>query len=52
MGELIDKFKGRAKQVFGALTGDRRRQTEGVVDEKKGDVKGRFEEIKQDIKRK
>ena len=50
MGEIIDKLKGKAKQVEGDLTGDRARHAEGRVDEAKGDVKGKFEEVKQDIK--
>jgi uncharacterized protein YjbJ (UPF0337 family) len=51
MGELIDKAKGKAKQVIGSVTGDRGKQAEGMVDEKKGDLKEKFEDIKQDIKR-
>ena len=50
MGELIDKVKGKAKQVEGSITGDRGRQAEGLVEEKKGDLKGGFERVKQDIK--
>ncbi|HEX9101363.1 MAG TPA: CsbD family protein [Polyangia bacterium] len=50
MGELMDKLKGKIKQVEGAITGDRSRQTEGVIDEKKGDLKEKFEEAKQSIK--
>lgn len=50
MGEIIDKLKGKAKQVEGSITGDRSRQAEGVIDEKKGDAKGKFEEVKQNIK--
>lgn len=50
MGEMIDKLKGKAKQVEGDLRGDRTRHTEGVADEKKGDVKGGIEEVKHDIK--
>lgn len=50
MGEIIDKMKGKAKQVEGAITGDRGRQAEGLVDEKKGDLKGKFEEAKQGVK--
>ncbi len=50
MGEIIDKLKGKAKQVEGDLTGDRARHAEGRVDEAKGDLKGKFEELKQDIK--
>jgi uncharacterized protein YjbJ (UPF0337 family) len=51
MGELIDKAKGKAKQVYGSITGDRSKQAEGVVDEKKGQMKEKFEDLKQDIKR-
>ena len=51
MGEIIDKTKGKAKQVVGSVTGDRAKQMEGVVEEKKGDLKGKFEDIKQDVKR-
>ena len=51
MGELIDKAKGKAKQVQGKLTGDRAREAEGKLDELKGDAKGAFEELKTDAKR-
>jgi uncharacterized protein YjbJ (UPF0337 family) len=51
VGELIDKAKGKAKQVEGDLTGDRVRHAEGVLDETKGKIKGKVEEVKQDIKR-
>lgn len=50
MGELIDKAKGKLKQVEGDLTGDRGRHAEGRIDEAKGNLKGKFEEVKQDIK--
>lgn len=52
MGELIDKAKGKIKQVEGELTGDRSRKAEGVVDEKKGDLKEAFENVKRDIRQK
>ena len=51
MGELIDKAKGKAKQVGGKLTGDRSLQAEGKADELKGKAKGTFEELKTDAKR-
>ncbi len=35
----IDKGKGRVKEAAGALTGDRRLQNEGRVDQAKGSVK-------------
>ena len=50
MGEIIDKLKGKAKQVEGDITGDRARHGEGRMDEAKGKVKGKFEEVKQDVK--
>ncbi len=51
MGEIIDKAKGKAKQAYGKVTGDRSKEAEGVVEEKKGQMKERFEDLKQDIKR-
>jgi uncharacterized protein YjbJ (UPF0337 family) len=50
MGEILDKLKGKLKQVEGAITGDRKKQVEGVVDEKKGDVKRAFEDVKHDLR--
>ena len=46
MGELIDKTKGKIKQAAGALTGDRKLEAEGKVDEVKGKAKGAVEEVK------
>lgn len=40
MGEIIDKIKGKAKQVEGILTGDKARQHEGEADEAKGRIEG------------
>ena len=40
MGELIDKIKGKAKQVEGTITGDKARQHEVEADEAKGKLKG------------
>lgn len=51
MGELIDKIKGKAKQVEGRATGNKAREAEGVADEVKGKAKGAFEELKTDVKR-
>ncbi len=50
MGEIIDKAKGRAKQVEGSITGDKGKQAEGQYDEAKGNVKGKVEELKQSVK--
>ena len=51
MGEIIDKLKGKAKQVEGSITGDRSKQAEGIIDEKKGALKEKFEELKHDVRR-
>jgi uncharacterized protein YjbJ (UPF0337 family) len=50
MGELIDKAKGKVKEVTGAATGDRRLEGEGKIDRAKGAVKGAAEEVKQAVK--
>jgi uncharacterized protein YjbJ (UPF0337 family) len=51
MGELKDKIKGKVKQVEGAVTGDRGKQAEGIIDETKGKIKETFEDIKHDIRK-
>lgn len=38
MGGISDKLKGKAKKIEGKLTGDRVRQAQGTVEEKKGDL--------------
>jgi uncharacterized protein YjbJ (UPF0337 family) len=50
VGELIDKAKGKVKEVTGAATGDRRLEGEGKIDRAKGAVKGAAEEVKQAVK--
>jgi uncharacterized protein YjbJ (UPF0337 family) len=50
MGELIDKAKGKIKQAVAALTGDKKLQNEGKVDEASGNVKGAVEDVKHAIK--
>jgi uncharacterized protein YjbJ (UPF0337 family) len=50
MGEIIDKAKGKIKQVAGTLTGDKRLEREGEVDEAKGAVKGAVEDVKHAVK--
>ena len=52
MGELMDKVKGKAKQVEGDLKGDRAKHAEGVLEEEKGKLKEAFEDIKHDIRKK
>jgi len=51
MGEIIDKTKGKIKKAAGALTGDKKLEREGKVDEAKGKAKGAFEDVKHAIKR-
>lgn len=50
MGELTDKAKGTAKEVGGVVSGDRSLEAEGKADRAKGEAKGRFEQLKQNIK--
>jgi len=45
MGELIDKTKGKAKQMEADLTGDKTRRVEGVIDEIKGNIKGAVNKV-------
>lgn len=45
MGELIDKAKGKAKQMEADLTGSRTRRAEGVADEIKGNIKGAVNKV-------
>lgn len=51
MGEIIDKTKGKIKQVAGALAGNDKLKAEGEIDELKGAVKGAVEDIKHASKR-
>jgi len=50
MGELMDKTKGRAKEVTGVATGDRRLEAEGKTDYARGSLKGSWERFKQQIR--
>jgi len=50
MGELIDKMKGKIKEIQGDLTGDRAKHAEGTLDEAKGKVKGAVEDVKERAK--
>jgi uncharacterized protein YjbJ (UPF0337 family) len=40
MGEMSDRVGGKAKQIEGALTGNKWRQLDGYLDEVKGNIKG------------
>ena len=39
MSGKADRAKGRIKEAFGALTGDRKMKREGKIDQAAGDVK-------------
>lgn len=43
MGSTADKLKGKLKKAEGQLTGDKVREAQGWVEEKKGDVEGAVE---------
>lgn len=51
MGEIVDKAKGKIKKAAGALTGDKKLEREGRVDEAKGKAKGALEDVKHAIKK-
>ena len=51
MGEIIDKLKGKAKQVEGILTGDKARQREGEADETKGKIEGVINRVEETVDR-
>jgi len=50
MGELIDKAKGNIKQAAGVITGNKKLENEGKVDQAKGKIKGAFEDSKHAVK--
>ena len=43
MGNTADKLKGKLKKVEGEVTGDKVRQGQGVVEEKKGQLGEKIE---------
>ena len=43
MGANTDKILGRAKQAFGAITGNKKMKREGQFQEDKGEFKGKFD---------
>ena len=46
MAGMIDKAKGKAKEVAGAVTGDEATENEGKLDQAKGSVKNAGENLK------
>jgi uncharacterized protein YjbJ (UPF0337 family) len=51
MGAIIDKIKGKAKQIEGRLTGDKVREAQGGVEKTKGDAKGKASRVARKVKR-
>ena len=43
MGAKTDQVLGRAKQAFGAITGNKKMKRKGQVQEDKGELKGKFD---------
>jgi len=50
MGAIIDKIKGKAKQIEGRMTGDKVRTAQGTVEKTKGDIEGKVARVKRGVK--
>lgn len=50
MGKLIDRTKGKIKQVLGEATGNDQLRREGVRDEVAGKVEGAIADVKESVK--
>lgn len=50
MTGIADKLKGKAKEVAGKVSGDRRTETEGQTDQVKGEVKQTASDLEQRAK--
>ena len=46
-----ENLKGRAKEAFGALTGDKQKQGEGFLDRVRGAVREKFGKAKHEVSR-
>jgi uncharacterized protein YjbJ (UPF0337 family) len=46
MGAITDKLKGKMKKAEGRVTGDRAREAQGNVQEKKGAIEGAVQRVK------
>lgn len=51
MGEHKDKLKGKAKQIVGRATGNRRMEGEGLALQGRGVVRGAANDVKRAVKR-
>ncbi|MGW2179209.1 CsbD family protein [Streptomyces sp. NPDC001732] len=45
-----DKIKGKAKEAMGKMTGDRRKEAEGKMDQAKGRAKGAMDDAEKRTK--
>jgi uncharacterized protein YjbJ (UPF0337 family) len=46
-----ENLKGRAKQAFGSLTGDKHKEGEGLFDRVRGAVREKFGKAKREVNR-
>lgn len=51
MGALTSKVKGKIKETAGKITGNKRLEREGKLDEAKGVVQGAVDDVKHAVKR-
>jgi len=51
MGQIIDKTKGKIKQIAGTVAGNDKLKASGELDELKGNAKGAVVDIKHAVKR-
>jgi uncharacterized protein YjbJ (UPF0337 family) len=49
MSSTGDKVKGKANEVLGAATGDRKRETKGKAQKAKGDITGKAKKKKAEL---
>ena len=52
MGSTADKLKGKLKKAEGQLTGDKVRQGQGWVQEKKGELEGAIDRASERVTKK
>ncbi|RAJ38378.1 CsbD-like protein [Kitasatospora sp. SolWspMP-SS2h] len=50
IGNMADKAKGKAKEAAGKVTGNERLESEGKVDQARGDLKQAGEHVKDAFK--
>lgn len=51
VGKIIDKAKGKIKQAAGKLSGNRKLERQGKLDEAKGEVKGAAARVTKAVKK-